>query len=308
MRPVRVLGLYLVIVFLGGALIAPWFYFLTQAASSFLPGLHAIAAKSFPRFLNRSLLILVLGGLIPFLRASDLCSWRALGFGKRPGAWREIGGGFLIGFIMLACIVALALASGTRRISQDHSPAALIGHAAGAALSALIVAPLEELVFRGALFGALRKSFHWTAALVLSSGLYALAHFLEPPGWADPVHWNSGLSVLAAMVTDFGDSGRLIPCLLNLTLVGLILGMAYYRTGALYFSMGLHAGWIFWLKMNGFATHETNPGRHWPFGTDKLIDGWLAFGLLALMLALLNRALVQTTSRPERKEERLAPR
>ena len=103
MRPVRAVGLYLALVFLGGALIAPWVYALVQSASGFLPGLQALAAKPFPRYVNRSFLILGLAGLWPFLRATGLSSARSIGLGRRPDWLSQIGWGFLFGLISLAC-------------------------------------------------------------------------------------------------------------------------------------------------------------------------------------------------------------
>jgi hypothetical protein len=78
----------------------------------------------------------------------------------------------------------------------------------------------------------------------------------------------------------------LVPGFFNLALAGALLGLAYQRTGNLYFSIGLHAGWIFWLKSYGAFTAAAPGASEWFWGTSKMIDGWLAFFVLALMLAL----------------------
>jgi CAAX protease family protein len=57
--------------------------------------------------------------------------------------------------------------------------------------------------------------------------------------------------------------------------------LAYQRSGNLYFSVGLHAGWIFWLKSYGFLTNPGVAGNAWFWGSRKLIDGWLAFLVLS---------------------------
>jgi uncharacterized protein len=305
MRPVRAVGLYLVFVFLGGALIAPWVYALVQSASGFLPGLQGLAAKPFPRYVSRSFLILGLAGLWPFLRAANLNSARAVGLGRRPDWFSQIGWGFLFGLISLACVVFVALASGACEPDHEHSPAAVLIHSLKAASTAIVVAPLEELFFRGALFGALRRTFHWTLALVVSSAVYALLHFLERAEPVGPVGWGSGFAVLFGMLAGFGDVQKLIPGFLNLTLVGIILGLAYQRSGSLHLSIGLHAGWIFWLKTYGFITVESASSRAWFFGTSKLINGWLAFVVLALLLTLLSRLLTGEDPRMGWKERKL---
>ena len=80
----------------------------------------------------------------------------------------------------------------------------------------------------------------------------------------------------------FGDVAAMVPGFLNLTVAGVILGLAYQRTGNLYRSIGLHAGWIFSLKVYGLLTRATSGANAWFWGTGKMFDGWLALGVLAL--------------------------
>jgi membrane protease YdiL (CAAX protease family) len=291
MRPVRVVSVYFLVVFMGGALLAPWIYHLVHVTSSLVPSLQGLASKPFPRYVNRCFLILGLAGLLPVLRAVDLQSWRAIGLPHRPKAFPQIAWGFLLGLGSLACVVMLALASGARHWAPAHNAWSVASYLAKSGLTALLVAPLEEIFFRGALFGALRKTFHWTMALVLSSAVYALLHFLERPESPGQVAWSSGLAVLLGMLGGFADAGKFIPAFFNLTLVGMILGLGYQRLGSLHFSIGLHAGWIFWLKSYSFLTEGSAGNAVWLFGTGRLIDGWLVCGILALILAGLNWAL-----------------
>src|SRR5262249_5199828 len=96
-----------------------------------------------------------------------------------------------------------------------------------------------------------------------------------------------------------------VPGFLNLTLAGVILGLAYQRSGSLHFSIGLHAGWIFWLKTYGFATVETAADSVWFFRTGKLINGWLAFVVLTALLVVISRHVVQVDPQIGWKERRL---
>jgi len=151
---------------------------------------------------------------------------------------------------------------------------------AGAALTAAIVATLEEILFRGGIFGGFRRVFDWRFALVVSSAIYALVHFLERAVLVGDVTWLSGLLLLPQMLCGFVEVQKLVPGFFSLTLAGALLALAYQRTGNLYFSIGLHAGWIFWLKSYGFLTHAQAGARLWFWGSGKLIDGWLAFFVL----------------------------
>jgi membrane protease YdiL (CAAX protease family) len=137
-------------------------------------------------------------------------------------------------------------------------------------------------------FGGLRRMFYWPLALVLSSRIYALVHFLQRADVAGAVVWYSGLELLPRMLAGFTDFHALVPGFFSLTLAGALLGLAYQRTGNLYFSIGLHAGWIFWLKLFGAFTSDVPQAATWFWGTGKMIDGWLAFLVLALTLAVSN--------------------
>jgi membrane protease YdiL (CAAX protease family) len=156
----------------------------------------------------------------------------------------------------------------------------------GAAVTAIVVALMEELIFRGALFGILRKTLVWPAALAVSSAVYAAVHFLQKPPAAPPtVDWLSGIRLLPELFRLPADGSGLAPAFFTLLLAGAILALAYQRTGTLFMSIGLHAGWIFWLTAYRSLTREAPGAARWIWGGDKLIDGWLPFFILALVLA-----------------------
>jgi hypothetical protein len=189
----------------------------------------------------------------------------------------------------------LAIILGGRSFNMAHSGGQIIGHVISAGLAAIIVAILEEIVFRGTLFGILRKVQSWPMALVVSSAVYALAHFIQKTDSGGPVDWLSGLALLPKM---FQGGMPFVPAVFTLFTAGAILALAYQRTGSLFFSMGLHCGWIFWLKSYGFFTVKTPGANPSLWGTDKLIDGWLALPLLGCVLWIVSR-LKMAGERPD---------
>src|SRR5207244_2338962 len=142
-----------------------------------LPALESLAAQPFHRYLNRSFLLIAVAGLPLFFRSIGMRSWRDLGLGKLSGRWRALALGFVGGFISLACVAGAAVVFGARTLNLDHSPASLLEHTLKAVLAASVVAPIEEIIFRGALFGSLRKVYPWILALLLSSLVFAAVHF-----------------------------------------------------------------------------------------------------------------------------------
>jgi hypothetical protein len=286
MRPVRSLLIYFVLVFVGGALLAPWLYWFTLDLAAHLPLFDKLASNPFHRFVGRSLLGAALLGLWPLLRSCRMLHWRDVGLNAGGRSPAGVVFGFLLGFGSLACVALPAISLGGRSINPAHSSAQIVGHVFSAALAAIIVSILEEILFRGALFGILRKALSWPKALVLSSAVYALAHFLQKADSPGPPNWWSGLALLPKM---FQGGPPLIPAVFTLFVAGAVLALAYQRTGALFFSMGLHAGWIFWLKFYGFLTVKTPGANPSIWGADTLIDGWLALPILGCVFWIVSR-------------------
>jgi membrane protease YdiL (CAAX protease family) len=290
MRAVRALGVYIIFVFIGGALLAPVLYWSVQSFGQSFPVLSEI---SFHRFVKRSFLALGLIGLWPLFRSLGAKSWNDLGLVSNGQKLKSLRAGFTLGFVSLAIVAAVALGVGARTpASNIHNVAQKV---TGAALTAIVVATLEEILFRGGIFGALRRNLNWLGALLLSSAIYALVHFLGNPHQAIAVSWHSGLDILPRMFEGFANWQQLVPGFFNLMLAGSILALSYHRLGNLYFSIGLHAGWIFWLKGYGSFTRETPGANTWIWGGTKMIDGWL--GLLVLTATLLG---IMYLSAPDR--------
>jgi hypothetical protein len=286
MRPIRSLLIYFAVVFPGGALLAPCLYWLTQWAAGQWPALGGLAASPFHRFLDRALLGLALIGLWPLLRRCGMLQWRALGLGKQRRPATDVLRGFCVGLASLACVAVLAVAAHGRILAPWQSGTQLVRGLLGAAIAAAIVAVIEEILFRGALFGVLRKAMPWPGALAVSSAVYSAVHFIQSTDQAGTIRWYSGLTLLLEM---FRHGPPLVPAFFTLFVAGACLALAYQRTGALYFSIGLHAGWIFWLKSYKLVTQPAPGSSPALWGTDKLVDGWLALGILGVVLWAISR-------------------
>ena len=169
--------------------------------------------------------------------------------------------------------------------TRTLTPAGLVENMVQAALSGLVVGLVEEILFRGALFNALRRVHHWVVALGASSLVYALLHFVQKPASPDEITWTSGFVMVGRMFGGFADLEMLVPGFLVLSLVGCILGWLYHDSGTLYASIGLHASWVFCVKTYASVTYTGAKESSWFWGSKKLIDGWLGFFVLVLVLA-----------------------
>ncbi len=287
MRSYRILALYIGGVLLGGALLAPWVYWAAQGLARLTPLAAWLGRHPFHRYEHRALLLLAVVGLWPFMRALGVRSWRDLGVSSRPGRGGRLLGGVALSVGALALTAVLVLLAGARAVDTTIAPATLLRTLGGAALTASVVSAIEEVLFRGGLFGGLRRGDGWRRALIVSSLLYAILHFFGSPEGPATVAWWSGLALLPGMLSGFADVQRLVPDFFNIFAVGVVLSLAYQRTGDLYCSMGMHAGWIFGASVYGALTVRTpgvSPG-YW--GSGILIDGWMALLVLSLTAVAL---------------------
>lgn len=284
MRAAGILFAYFLAVLLSAALLAPWAFQIGQWASGEVAFLKSLGTQPFHRYLNRCLLLAALVGLWPLARAFQLTNAKSLGISWHADSSRMLGLGLAAGFgSLLAAALVMALA-GVRTFNFSHAPHVLLELVFNATLSAVAVAVLEELFFRGVVFGALRQSLSVPAAIVASSVIYSALHFLARVEHTGPVGWSSGLSLLPAMLSGIVAPDNLAPAGLTLAVGGAALALAYQRTGSLWFAIGLHAGWVFWLKVfkTVTSTGATEGGAFW--GTEKLLDGWLALLVMAVLL------------------------
>ena len=130
------------------------------------------------------LVIVQLAYLLPVIIvfAYRRIAWKAIGFGKFNWGALAIGCGLLIasyGIIFLHNLILTALGIETQgsEISQLFS---LLKNPFWFFLVGAILAPLvEEIFFRGFLFQGLRARYGWVSGMLISSGIFAVAH-LDP--------------------------------------------------------------------------------------------------------------------------------
>jgi uncharacterized protein len=157
-------------------------------------------------------------------------------------------------------------------------------------LPAVAASLLEEWLFRGLLLGLWLRFAKPLAASIGTSLLFAFVHFLAPPEGvviADPAASLAGFELLGKILLHFTDPLFFVTDFATLFVIGMILATARLRTGALWFSIGLHAGWIaafkgFNMLHRAVPVHELRP---WGVG-DSLRSGMLpmlALGVTAMI-------------------------
>jgi membrane protease YdiL (CAAX protease family) len=280
------LTLALLVALLAAALIAPWVAAIVAALGFRFP---------FPRIFDR--VVMVALAVVMLQNARRLGLGRRLGIGfANPGAnLGRILRGLAIAIAAVAAlwIVAVVISGG-----KTSGFARLWAHMPGTLAAALIIAVMEEAFFRAFVLNGMRDDFASTPALVLNSAVYAFAHLLRSPArfYLDGLHPLAGFQVLAASFSQLGHSAEFLPALIGLFLLGLLLGRAFLLTGTVYFSIGLHAGFVVGAKSWRIVAPPSGSLPMWLVGYTRppLISG-LGAWVIALALLLLIKPL---TGRP----------
>lgn len=141
---------------------------------------------------------------------------------------------------------------------------------------------LEEWLFRGLLLGFWLKFSKPLAACIGTSFFFAFVHFLQPPDGsiiATPQAPLAGFELLGKILLHFTNPQFFITDFAVLFVIGMILAMARVQTGTLWFSIGLHAGWIIAFKGFNLLYREIDTHAFHPWG----VGGSLRSGLFPLL-------------------------
>lgn len=295
------------------ALLVPWLYqggkgLADAAASRELPGIlewlgAACGRADFDRFYSRSLVVAALA-MLPFLCLRVRTVRAARGRTSEPRArasWQSA-----MTQIVLGCVIAGGMLWGLAVVLEGMGAFVRkpevpgFGKLMGRILvPVLVVPPLEEWLFRGLLLGLWLRFAKPLAACVGTSLIFAFVHFLKPPDGsviADPASALAGFELLGKVLLHFTNPLFFVTDFASLFIVGMILAWARVRTGELWFSIGLHAGWIAAFKaFNLFYRQVATPS--WGIG-DSIRSGMFPILTLVLTAVLCHFVLRRFEARP----------
>jgi membrane protease YdiL (CAAX protease family) len=250
--------------------------------------LHPYFDFPFHRIGDRIGMLALFLGLILVARRLKLADRAALGYGLARGPFlREMALGLALGVTtMLAVVGIMSLLGLLDWTKATTASAAAWGRILGLPLlSGLAVAFIEETFLRGAMFTAIeRESGAWVAILT-TSFIYSLSHFIAsyhiPAEAVSP--W-SGLEQLQGSFRALGAPLSIADAFLALLAVGIVLAAIRAVTGNIAVCLGLHAGWV-WVML---ATHETSaPARGaslaFLLSQHDGFVGWLVLGWTVLI-------------------------
>ena len=236
----------------------------------FVLGFAAIAAFTYPawallhphfdfpfhRIGERIGMVALLLGLVLTARRLRLNDRASLGFGLPRSAFlREMLLGLGLGALSMTAVVAIMGLMGliTWSAAASLTAGGVTKLLLTRALSGLAVAFIEETFIRGAMLTGIARESGVTAAVLLTSLIYAATHFFASykiP--AADVTATSGLDLISGTLHLFAHPLSIADAFSCLFAVGVVLAVIRVITGNIAAGIGLHAGWV-WVML---VAHE----------------------------------------------------
>ena len=239
----------------------------------------------FPRIFDRTMMATLLIALIASAHELRLIELVSEGFANLEGHRSEFAAGLAISLAVIAILFALAALTGYGHLLLLP----LLARMAKYAFAAILIGVIEEAFFRAFLLGGLRYRGNARVALIASAGIYAFAHILRSPAhiYLTGFHPWAGWQNLALSASRLAHPLIVLPVLIGLFLLGIVLGQAFILTGRVYFSIGLHAGFVIGAKT--WPIVVLHPPPRWLAGPGPVPlvaapAAWVAAILIALAL------------------------
>lgn len=260
--PLTALIVFVSVPLLLGCLLAPWVQQVLQGWEGH-PWFGRLAGDRFERVATRCVQVIALLLIGPCLKYSGTL--------ERVGPmlrWTRARGGsflrwFALGFASMLTVYAAGFWAGMYEFSPHRASAARLAISlTDMLIGSLLIGLLEEYLFRGFVFGALRKRFSIAVAATASSAFFSLVHFLRPklPAQPEALTWTSGFELIPHMFARFRPAYDW-DFALTLFFMGMALCALMARHGQLYGIAGLHTGWV-WVLQSGKEFVIQNPRRH----------------------------------------------
>jgi uncharacterized protein len=250
----------------------------------------------FPRIFDRTVMVTLLAATLFWSRSMSFSELMREGFAAPRANVSRLLNGLAIAVAAIAILFALAFASGA---GAGVSYGALVARALKFVIPAIAIAIIEEGFFRAFLLGGMRGDYGPRAALAVTSAFYSLAHLVRSPAhyYLAGLHPAAGFHNLAASAAQLGHPVTAAPTVVGLFLLGLVLGESFLTTGTVWFSIGLHAGFVLGAKTWPIVAHGGGPVSppisRWIAGPGPvpLIAAPAAWAIALVLLLVLPRLL-----------------
>lgn len=294
-----------------GAALAPLVYNIGKAAVDFRlfdeDGwlTRVLEQSGFGRYFNRAMLLAALICLVPLLRSLQM-KRGDLGLEKNRRWLPHFAGGFVLAGGLLLLMGGMYLQLGLFAERDDGTSWGKVAKFMQQGLGASV---LEEFLFRGLLLAVVMRTAPTFTAALFVTFFFALVHFLKPPEGLvveeAQVGAGTGFWMVGQIFARFGNPIFIAAEFATYFAVGAVLVWARLRTRSLWLGIGLHAGWVFCLKLYNDMTYI--PKVYRPDVAPPYVGGDLKIGLIPFTVVCLTGVIAAIFLRlGQRRHEKVA--
>lgn len=287
MKSYQRLGMILIGALCASCVAAPFVWSALQGLRSLSPQLSGALDFPFDRVMRRVVLVAAVLFFVGARKKLEIVSLASMGLRRAPGWGTLLVRGWLLGICSLALMLVLMIPSGSRVVICSFSgPGELVAALLMAFLSGVVVAFIEEPIFRGFVLQSLLRSMRAVAAVVVMSLFFAVLHFFNASDMPSPRGFDPliGFKAIAYFFQPLRHPAAVMPGFIGLFLVGVVLAYAYLRTGSLYPGIGIHAGWVLGIKAESLFLDRAKNVAPWFFGDGRVVTGIFGWLMLCLMV------------------------
>ena len=275
MRAIISFSFFVVLTFILGALLAYPLKIL----------LDPIFDLAFRKYLNYATLISGIITCIFYLQINNILSLKALGFsGKISKFASSLMYGFIYGIGIMLIIEIILFLLGIHKLDPYRGLWLFsnLSFFSKALIASLLIAVVEELIFRGAFFTGLYKKTGAFITIFFTSLVYSAVHFVRYPDLLieSNIGWLTGLTMIPDAFRRFYE-WSILDYFLTLFIFGVLLGLLRLKLKNIAACIGAHAGIVMLIKTSDYFTNRTTSSDYnFLVSQYNSTFGWISFSVI----------------------------
>jgi len=277
MRAIIYFSFFVILTFVVGALLAYPLKLL----------LDPIFDLAFRKYINYATLISGVITCFIYLKINNLLSFSAFGFGGKLNKFSiSLFNGFVCGLAIMLIIEIILFLLDIHEFDPYRSIWLFsnISFLYKTLLAAILIALVEELIFRGAFFSGLHKEAGAFTAVLFTSLVYAAVHFVRYPDLIMEINigWFTGIEMMPDAFRRFQE-WNITDYFLTLFIFGVLLSLLRLKHKNIAACIGAHAGIVMLIKIADHFTNRTNSSEfNYLVSPYNSTYGWISFSVILL--------------------------
>ncbi|MEY4768590.1 MAG: hypothetical protein RL637_1229, partial [Pseudomonadota bacterium] len=251
------------------------------------------------KIISRITQLLLIFSIFPLRKLLQL-TWSELGFIPPKLFLSKMVNGFVLGLLTALPVLGILILLDIQILDQSihWTLYSLFKKISISLILAILIALVEESLFRGVLFSAIQQKCGAIVAIIVSAIYYGSLHFLETNTVVElsQIHLTTSFILFAEAIKHWLDPS-ITSALMALIIIGIFLAsIRYFIPNSLAICIGFHAAWVWQIKGSQILLNF-NPNAEYAFLVNPyngiigiLTSGWLISCLLIYFVVSLNRS------------------